>query len=252
MRGGRWAVEQARPAHWPVLPDPPPTSTRTCPPAWLRLVLFAVLATGIGCEPADDDDSADDDSADDDDSAASGDPFADAVVSFTPGESAGFGQDGFPGVVLGHPEGGGETGSLDVLSLGREGEIVLEFTDIGLVDGPGVDLIVFENPFVGWAETGVVAVSDDGVSWAEWPCAAENAEVDHPGCAGVERVWTTSDNGIDATDPTVAGGDPFDLADLGVTSARFVRIRDSGANSYEGSSGGFDLDAVAVVNGAPL
>ncbi|RYZ33379.1 MAG: cell surface protein, partial [Myxococcaceae bacterium] len=46
--------------------------------------------------------------------------------------------------------------------------------------------------------------------------------------------------------------DGFDLAAVGLTRARFVRIRDSGANGYAGTSGGFDLDAVAVVNGVQL
>ena len=49
-----------------------------------------------------------------------GDPHAERVVSFTPGDAAGFGSDAMPGVVLGPPLGRGESaGSLDVLSLGR-------------------------------------------------------------------------------------------------------------------------------------
>ena len=63
-------------------------------------------------------------------------------------------------------------------------------------------------------------------------------------------VYANSTNGIDARDPETAGGDAFDLADLGLTRARYVRVRDSGANVYAGVSGGFDLDAMAVVNGA--
>ena len=51
-----------------------------------------------------------------------------------------------------------------------------------------------------------------------------------------------------ATDPNDAGGDGFDLAALGVTQARFVRIRDSGKNRYGPPSGGFDLDAIAIVH----
>jgi hypothetical protein len=42
------------------------------------------------------------------------------------------------------------------------------------------------------------------------------------------------------------------LHDLGVTAARFVRVCDSGMNApYAGISGGFDLDAVAVVHAKP-
>lgn len=181
------------------------------------------------------------------------DPFADKVVSFQPGASAGYGQDRLPGVVLGPPQGEGSgAGSLDVLTLGREGVIVLEFTDIAAVDGPGVDLLVFENPFGRFLETGVVAVSDDGVTWQEFPCDATNRDAGFPGCAGVRPVFSNPSNGISATDPAVAGGDGFDLGALGVSRARFVRIRDSGANGYNDIYGGFDLDAVSVVNGVSL
>ncbi|WP_257453390.1 cell surface protein [Archangium lipolyticum] len=180
-------------------------------------------------------------------------PFADKVVSFSPGEDAGFGQDGYPDIVLGPPHGAGAgMGSLDVLSLGRGGEIVLELTDIGVVDGPGVDLLVFENAFGYFAETGVVAVSEDGQTWHEFPCDSANRAGGYPGCAGVKPVSSSPENGISPTDPAVAGGDGFDLSTLGVARARFVRIRDTGSNSYGSSAGGFDLDAVAVVNGSPV
>ena len=176
-------------------------------------------------------------------------PFADAAVSYVPGDFAGFGQDAFPDVVFGPPESpGGGSASLDVLSLGQEGVIVLAFRDIDVVDGPGVDLLVFENPFSGFAETGVVGVSEDGETWTEWPCDTTVAAGGYPGCAGVAIVYASSTNGVDATDPEAAGGDRFDLADIGVARARYVRIRDSGANGYASISGGFDLDAVALIN----
>lgn len=180
------------------------------------------------------------------------DPYADVVISYSPGAGAGYGQDQLPDIVLGSPEGGGESGSLDVLALGEAGEIVLSFDDIGIVDGEGPDLLVFENPFPGWYETAVVAASEDGETWLEWPCDPDDAEGEYPGCAGVGLVWASSENGIDATDPETAGGDAFDLADLGLPRARFVRIRDSGANAYDGVAGGFDLDAIAIVNGESL
>ncbi len=248
-----------------------------------RVLPFAALVAGAvacatpksadtGADQALDDGSDDSDSADGGDGAADGDdgsadgddgtadggdggdpgpdPFADRVVDMDLGPAHGFGLDAMPDIVLGAPEGGGDVGSLDVLSLGCEGWIVLGFDDIGIVDGPGPDLLVFENPFPGWTEHGVVAVSDDGETWSEWPCdpAGDGA----PGCAGETQVWATSDNGVDPTDPEAAGGDAFDLAELGLGQARFVRIRDTGSNSCDGESGGFDLDAIAVVNGAAL
>ncbi len=152
--------------------------------------------------------------------------------------------------MLGSPEGGGEQGGLDVLSLGRDGTIVLRFDDIGLVDGEGADLLVFENPFPGWYEAGIVSASEDGETWATWPC--DPLTEGYPGCAGVGLVYATSDNGVDATDPETAGGDAFDLAELGLARARFVRVQDAGQSTYDGVAGGFDLDAVAVVNGETL
>jgi hypothetical protein len=178
--------------------------------------------------------------------------FAASIVAFVPGEGAGYGQDRLPDVVLGRPQGGGGQGSLDVLSLGRDGSIVLAFDGRGLVDGPGPDLLVFENPFPGWLETGIVSVSEDGAAWHTFPCAATDAAGGFPGCAGVESVWAHPDNGLDPTDPAVAGGDAFDLAALGLPRARFVRVVDSGLNPYEGVAGGFDLDAIAIVNGEDL
>ena len=177
------------------------------------------------------------------------DPFADVVVSFQPGNNAGFGQDQYPDVVLGPPHGKGPSaGSLHVLSLGQEGEIILGFEDIPITDGPGVDVLVFENAFPGWPELGVVSVSEDGEEWHEWPCDTSNADAQFPGCAGVSSVLSHPDNGISPSDPETAGGDGFDLADLGLSEAWFIRITDAGTNPYEGSSGGFDLDAVSVVH----
>lgn len=179
------------------------------------------------------------------------DPFADRIVSFDPGPDAGFGSDDAPDIVLGWPEGRGSgSGSLDVMSLGESGSIVLAMDDLHIVDGPGPDLLVFENPFSSWFEAGAVAVSNDGETWVEWPCDGEDVEGEFPGCAGVGYVFANSSEPIDPTDPEVAGGDAFDLADVGLTEAKYVRIRDTGFNTegYGGSTGGFDLDAVAAVN----
>ena len=180
-----------------------------------------------------------------------GDPFAVEVVDFQPGEGAGFGQDRFPEVVLGPPHGGGErAGSLDVLSLGRGGAIVLRLGRAA-VDGPGPDLLVFENPFRFpggvFVEPGEVSVSDDGEVWATFPCDPSAPEA--TGCAGVDPVLANVEtNDLDPTNPEQAGGDAFDLADVGLETARFVRIVDVGGEPGFGApSEGFDLDALAVV-----
>jgi hypothetical protein len=58
-------------------------------------------------------------------------------------------------------------------------------------------------------------------------------------------------NELDPTDPAVAGGDLFDLQALDGGAqlvVRFVRLRDIGQGEYLGETGGFDLDAMAVVH----
>jgi hypothetical protein len=176
-------------------------------------------------------------------------PFADKVSLFSPGPGAGFGADKMPGIVLGGPKGAGaSSGSLDVVSLGFEGVIELEFTDIVAIDGPGPDFVVFENGFTGFVETGIVSVSFDGGVFKEFPC-----ETDGGGCAGLRPVFANVESNISATDVSVSGGDAFDLADIGISEARFVRIKDSGRNRFYGApSGGFDLDAVVVINGKTI
>ncbi|MCX8071937.1 MAG: hypothetical protein N3C12_05745 [Candidatus Binatia bacterium] len=185
-------------------------------------------------------------------------PFADAVVAFRPGAGAGYGQDRLPEVVLGPPHGGGLLeGSLDVVSLGHGGEIVLRFDPPVACDGPGPDLLVFENAFhVGsatgpvFAELAFVAVSQDGVHFREFPWNAQTWD----GLAGKTPVLSNPENGIDPRDPSVAGGDAFDLAQVGLEWIRFVRITDVGnliddpGNRLPGGgTAGFDLDAVAAV-----
>jgi hypothetical protein len=197
--------------------------------------------------------------------------FVTGVVSFTPGPCAGFGAASMPGVVEGPPVGGGsDHGSTDVVSLGNGGSIVVSFGPNAIVDGPGPDFIVFENPF--WiagnpsgvyAEPGEVSVSDDGTTWQAYPCtptydpsASDGTGTEPPygSCAGWHIVYASPASGISPLDPATAGGDAFDLADLGVTHARYVRIVDKTmedcpeAGPGEPTSNGFDLDAVAIVN----
>lgn len=180
-------------------------------------------------------------------------PFATSVVSFTPGKDAGYGQDRMPDIVLGGPHGMGTSqGSLDTLSLGVGGEIVLGFAH-AIVDGPGADFIVFENAFyvggdpkVVWKELGEVAVSDDGATWTVFPCDVNAWQTST--CAGYHPVMASVDNELDPLDPKIAGGDPFDLAVVGVTRARFVRIRDLATTPSGPPAAGFDLDAIAVIH----
>jgi len=189
--------------------------------------------------------------------------FVEDVVSFTPGTGAGFGQAELPDVVLGPPYGGGEfEGSLDVVSLGHGGEIVVRLGAGGACDGPGPDFTVFENAFRAggsgasvFIEVGIVAVSADGVDFVTFPYDPLTFD----GLAGRTPVLSHPDNGIDPRNPSVSGGDSFDLADIGLGHAQFLRITDPGDAIADpgnrippGNSAGFDLDAVAVVHACDL
>jgi hypothetical protein len=95
-------------------------------------------------------------------------------------------------------------------------------------------------------ELGEVSVSEDGTNWVAFPCDA--ATPDEGSCAGRSIVYANPDTGVSALDPSVAGGDPFDLALVGLARARFVRIRDLSKGPAVAPSTGFDLDALAIIN----
>ncbi|WP_437927800.1 hypothetical protein WMF37_00770 [Sorangium sp. So ce291] len=177
--------------------------------------------------------------------------FASEVVSHLFGPGLSYGQDKFPDIAFGPPRGGGCCGgSTDVVSLGNGGTVTFGFSGNLILDGPGPDFIVFENAFetsptTVFAELATVEVSQNGVDWIAFPCTATAAP--YGSCAGWHPVLANSKtNSIDSTDPGVAGGDAFDLADLDLSFARYVRITDR--PDLTGATGVFDLDAVAIAN----
>jgi len=120
-----------------------------------------------------------------------------------------------------------------------------------------------------------VSVSQDGVTWSTFPCALVSGEAPyHPGCAGIYPVLANGNdpgtphasipsdvpiqnligqNALTLPAPPGSGGDSFDLADVGLAWARYVRIE---AASFVGGpvgadNAGFDVDAVAAVRSAP-
>lgn len=187
------------------------------------------------------------------------DPFADCVEGFDPAEGVSFGHDAMPDIVRGPPQGGGETmGGTHVVSLGCGGSITLHFSEPWPTDGPGPDFVVFENAFVAGAQTFIepaqVLVSDDGVGWYAFDC--DPTREDPEGCAGLHPVIPAATADIEI-DPATAGGDAFDLSDVGLPEARYVRLVDRTAEHYgtsiwcQGDAGGFDLDAIGIREAAP-
>jgi len=185
------------------------------------------------------------------------DPWADEVVSFTPGNPwSQFGYDFFPYNVLGPPtpskaisERISSNSEDEILSLGHGGEIVLKFTDNVVLNGDGVDFIVFENVFINmwtqqpWMEAGIVSVSQDGENFVQFPYDTTT----HEGLAGVTPVKSTTD----PTNPEASGADAFDLDIVGLDWIRYVKITDMGDLWQEGAyNGDFDLDAIVAVHSA--
>ncbi len=209
---------------------------------------------------------------------ARADPFADAVVAYDIGPGGGTGEGVLPGVVLGPPHGmGAFGGSTHTLSLGLGGWVVLALGDNVIVDQPGPDFTVFENPFLldgvttgtPIAEPGTVSVSADGVRFVAFSCASTEPPF-YPGCAGVYPVFADAGTpgspsplvpsttpianlvGVPGGDafvpPAGSGGDSFDLAGVGLHAVRFVRIDASQLRPGFAGLAAFDLDALAAVH----
>ena len=141
---------------------------------------------------------------------------------------------------------------MDVLSLGAGGSIVLGFGDRVIVDGPGPDFIVFENVFqVNGTETffqelGEVSIAEEEGDFHAFACVPGEIE---EGCAGRMPSEEFPFHLQAQLNPELTGGDAFDLADLGLATARWVKIQDV-SNNGSGPTAGFDLDAVGLVNWA--
>lgn len=181
----------------------------------------------------------------------------DTVIEFMPGggPTLGRGPAFFPMNVLQGPapEATDTTPSVngrEICSIGLDGSIVLGLKQHVVVDGPGADIIIFENAFVGprgklFAEPGAISVSKDMITWYDFPFDSASLH----GCAGV-----TPTSGADPFDASVSGGDAFDLFDVGADSIRYIKIRDVTRivsdnpkhQYYDPTLTGFDLDVVTT------
>ena len=130
---------------------------------------------------------------------------------------------------------------------------VLTFGDKTVLDGDGADFIIWENAFwVGgdennvFAELAEVSVSQDGKTWTTFPCDPDLEAGFDAGCAGWRPRLEYDTCTTESLRPEEVGGDSFDLATIGVNSAKFIRIRDLSVEG-EPPSAGFDLDAVGAV-----
>lgn len=176
----------------------------------------------------------------------------------------------------------------DVVSLGdlnqdqitqglAPGRITLHL-DVPIADGTGPDFAVFENAALTgsalFAELAYVEVSSDGNTFARFPSVSLTPSP----VGGYGTIDPTGVYNLAGKHPNTAGtsfGTPFDLAELATDAAvlsgnldlndvRYVRIVDiPGSGDFKDSlgnpiydawvtwgSGGFDLDAIGVLNAA--
>lgn len=144
-----------------------------------------------------------------------GSSAADQVVAYNPG-LAQKQQYADPEAALGAPDLVEQPCCSGMLQLGAGGSVLLAFSDNVIYDGPGPDFQVLgesaRDDFI------LVEVSADGQVWGTYPKVNESPE-------------------------------PFDLAEVGLEEAAFVRITDV----QPGTPTGAELDAVeAIHSGSPL
>ena len=185
---------------------------------------------------------------------------------------------GAPGNALGAAD-ADPNDTYPVVSLGEGGSITLSF-NLPIANGPGFDFAVFENSpsDTQYLELAYVEVSSDGLHFTGFHTTSLTKTK--------EQVSGDTSGPLGSIDPTdlnnLAGkyragyGTPFDLGELTATplldlsAIRYVRITDivgdigasqpaldSSGNIINdswptlGSTSGFDLDAVAVLNTVP-
>ncbi|MFD2909475.1 T9SS type A sorting domain-containing protein [Flavobacterium ardleyense] len=176
--------------------------------------------------------------------------------------SLGYTTVGNPEDVLGIPSG-------PLVSLGDRGEATVTFAN-PIFDGPGFDFAVFENGGVSFLELAIVEVSSDGVNFFGFPTHSETQTATQIGSFGSPAAEYLNN---------IAGkyagnyGTPFDLNEIpnnplldkqNITHVKVIDVVgsidpiyatfDSFNNPINDSyptpfpSGGFDLQAVGVIN----
>lgn len=213
-----------------------------------HFMVAAVVLAGVVCAVAS--------------ASANADPFADCVYSYSLGTDGGWGEGYLPSCISGPPdynfnEFDKEVLKSQIFSLGIGGVAVVEFTNNFIVDGPGVDFTIFENGFIDWRtgepfyEGAEVFVSADGVDFFDLGYA--------PGTmTGQMYNAIYDDPTFDPLDPSVSGGDSFDISvdrdglPTCLTVVKYVMLVDDGDGVSEGhGNSGFDLDAIAAVHSVP-
>jgi hypothetical protein len=185
-------------------------------------------------------------------------------------KSLGFVTQGDATLAQGKAEGDGA----NVVSLGDSGVAIYSFLN-PLVDGPGFDFVVFENGFAdNYMELAFVEVSSDGIHFVRFPSTSESSTITQMSnftfgdCRMINNLAGKYRQGY---------GTPFDLSELSqskvlnlqkITHIKIVDVignidplygsRDAYNNIINDpyptsfASGGFDLDALGIINQVSL
>jgi hypothetical protein len=170
--------------------------------------------------------------------------------------------------------GTGKAGENPVVSFGDGGSAILTFSNL-IVNGPGPDFAVFENSFSdAFLELAFVEVSSDGVNYFRFPATSNTPFATQIG-AYDELGDATKINNL-AGKYRVFYGTPFDLEELSnvnglninaISHVKIIDVVGSILSPYASldmnnnpindpfptgfNNGGFDLDAVGVINKQP-
>lgn len=162
-----------------------------------------------------------------------------------------------------------------VVSLGDGGEALLTFS-YAISNGPGPDFCVFENAFLpGFLELATISVSSDGVNFVTFPPTSNTSTITQIG--PFDAVLDASKLNNLAGKYIANYGTPFDLQELSnnslinINAVTHIKVKDvvgclncnartldknnqviNDPFSTPFASGGFDLDAIGVINQQPV
>lgn len=186
--------------------------------------------------------------------------FIDNVVEYNGKELKNFPKEKAINGVLGN---GDQYGSLDVFVIGEANYAIFSCKGKKIINGKGIDIKVFENGFytnydknLMSLDLGIVSVSKDKINWLDFPVSydknyPQNSSKGKKGFIGLNPVYINMNNNFIYPYFNEAGGDGFDLSDLGIAEGdyiKYIKLTDAGNNYLDGQIGsnGIDIDGLCV------